>query len=199
MVLALYVVSVQQAARCPDLPEDIDIDNPKPPDTWPTVRAGLHFLIPIGMLIWCLMIEELSPSLSAFWAIAVLVVLMLTQRPLILSAAQAGRRHAWSRGLHDVIGGMTDGSRNMIGIGVATATAGVIVGGITLTGLGLRMTEFVEFVSAGQRHGDAAVHRLRLPGARAGRADDGQLRAGGHADGAGGGGTGRTERASSSR
>jgi TRAP-type uncharacterized transport system fused permease subunit len=37
----------------------------------------------------------------------------------------------------------------MIGIGVATATAGVIVGGITLTGLGLRMTEFVEFVSQG--------------------------------------------------
>jgi hypothetical protein len=37
----------------------------------------------------------------------------------------------------------------MIGIGVATATAGIIVGGITLTGLGLRMTEFVEFVSQG--------------------------------------------------
>ncbi len=35
----------------------------------------------------------------------------------------------------------------MIGIGVATATAGIIVGAITLTGLGLLMTEFVEFVS----------------------------------------------------
>ncbi len=44
---------------------------------------------------------------------------------------------------------MNDGSRNMIGIGVATATAGIIVGAITLTGLGLRMTEFVEFVSQG--------------------------------------------------
>jgi len=37
----------------------------------------------------------------------------------------------------------------MIGIGVATATAGIIVGAITLTGLGLRMTEFVEFVAQG--------------------------------------------------
>jgi hypothetical protein len=37
----------------------------------------------------------------------------------------------------------------MIGIAIATGTAGVIVGGITLTGLGLRMTEFVEFVSQG--------------------------------------------------
>ena len=45
--------------------------------------------------------------------------------------------------------GLNDGARNMIGIAVATATAGIIVGGITLTGLGLRMTEFVEFVSQG--------------------------------------------------
>jgi hypothetical protein len=45
--------------------------------------------------------------------------------------------------------GFHNGARNMIGIGVATATAGIIVGGITLTGLGLRMTEFVEFVSQG--------------------------------------------------
>ena len=37
----------------------------------------------------------------------------------------------------------------MIGIGVATATAGIIVGSVTLTGIGLVMTEFVEFVSGG--------------------------------------------------
>ena len=149
VVLVLYGVSLQQAARCPDLPEDIDIDHPNPPDTWPTVRAGLHFLIPIGMLIWCLMVEEMSPSLSAFWAIASLIVLMLTQRPLTLALRRQPLGTDWQRGARDVIGGMTDGSRNMIGIGVATATAGVIVGAITLTGLGLRMTEFVEFVSGG--------------------------------------------------
>jgi len=38
------------------------------PPTWPTVKAGLHFLIPVGVLIWCLMVEEMSPGLSAFWA-----------------------------------------------------------------------------------------------------------------------------------
>ena len=37
----------------------------------------------------------------------------------------------------------------MIGIAVATGCAGIIVGSITLTGLGLRMTDFVEFVSQG--------------------------------------------------
>jgi TRAP transporter 4TM/12TM fusion protein len=149
VVLALYALSIRQAAGCPDLPQDIDIDNPQTLDTWPTVRAGLHFLLPIGTLIWCLMVEEMSPSLSAFWAIVVLVLLMVTQRPLILLLRQQPTGDAWMHGLRDVIGGLTDGSRNMIGIGVATATAGIIVGGITLTGLGLRMTEFVEFVSQG--------------------------------------------------
>jgi hypothetical protein len=80
----------------------------------------------------------------------VLIVLMLTQRPLLdwlrgvrtpRRLARPGRARRGAR-LHD-------GARNMIGIGVATATAGIIVGAITLTGLGLRMTEFVEFVSQG--------------------------------------------------
>jgi hypothetical protein len=48
-----------------------------------------------------------------------------------------------------VVNGCNDGARNMIGIAVATGCAGLIVGAITLTGLGLRMTDFVEFVSGG--------------------------------------------------
>ena len=83
VMVTIYLLSVRLAARCPDLAQDIDIENPKALDTWPTVKAGLHFLLPIGTLIWCLMVEEMSPSLSAFWAIAVLVLLMLSQRWLI--------------------------------------------------------------------------------------------------------------------
>jgi TRAP transporter 4TM/12TM fusion protein len=95
------------------------------------------------------MIEELSPSLSAFWAVAVLIALMLTQRPLIAWLRHEPIEGRWRDGINDVVAGFHDGSRNMIGIGIATATAGIIVGGITLTGLGLRMTEFVELVSQG--------------------------------------------------
>jgi TRAP transporter 4TM/12TM fusion protein len=149
VMAAIYVYAVRQAARCPDLPQDIDIENPKALDTWPTVKAGLHFLLPISTLIWCLMVEEMSPSLSAFWAIAVLIVLMLTQRWLIEFFRGRATAGTLRDGAAEVLHGMNDGSRNMIGIGVATATAGIIVGAITLTGLGLRMTEFVEFVSQG--------------------------------------------------
>ena len=52
-------------------------------------------------------------------------------------------------GLQECYDGMVAGARNMIGIGVATAAAGIIVGTVTLTGIGLVMAEFVEFVSAG--------------------------------------------------
>jgi len=149
VVAALYVGAAWMAAKCPDLPDDIDIEQPRALETWPAVKAGLHFLLPIGMLIWCLMVEEMSPSLSAFWAIVALIALMATQRPLIAAFRGAPAHGTWAAGFRDVVHGLGDGSRNMIGIGVATATAGVVVGAITLTGLGLRMTEFVELVSQG--------------------------------------------------
>lgn len=151
LLAALYVYTVYVAARCPDLPQDIDVENPILPDTWPTVKAGLHFLIPIGVLIWCLMIEELSPALSAFWATVTLIALMATQRPLtaLFRGKRAEATSEARRGAVDVVAGLNDGARNMISIAIATATAGIIVGGITLTGLGFRMTDFVEVVSQG--------------------------------------------------
>ncbi|MFA7667042.1 MAG: TRAP transporter permease [Burkholderiaceae bacterium] len=150
LLLGLYVYLLKVAAGYPDLPDTIDVENPVLPDTWPTVRAGLHFLIPIGTLIWCLMIEEMSPPLSALWATVALLALMITQRPLIaIFRGQGGVAEAFAGGWQEVVGGLNDGARNMIGIGIATATAGIIVGGITLTGLGFRMTDFVEVVSQG--------------------------------------------------
>ena len=150
LLCALYVWTVYVAAKCPDLPADIDVDNPVQPRTWPTVKAGLHFLIPIGTLIWCLMIEELSPALAAFWATAVLIVLMATHHPLtVYFRGQKGVGKELKRGLIEAIHGLNDGARSMIGIAIATGTAGIIVGGITLTGLGFRMTDFIEFVSFG--------------------------------------------------
>ena len=151
LLAALYVWCVRVAARKPDLAQDIDVKNPVLPEGWPTVQAGMHFLIPIGVLLWCLMIEELSPALSAFWATMTLVVLMVSQGPLItfFRGQTAAVVKEMKHGAWQVIEGMNDGSRNMLGIAIATATAGIIVGGITLTGLGLRMTEFVEFVSQG--------------------------------------------------
>ena len=81
--------------------------------------------------------------------IVVLLALMATHRQLIDAFRGKRTPGATRRAGHDIVHGFIDGSRNMIGIGIATGTAGIIVGAITLTGLGLRMTEFVEFVSQG--------------------------------------------------
>lgn len=150
VMLALYVAATYLAAREPDLPQDIDVNNPQRLDTWATVKGGMHFMLPIGTLIWGLMVEELSPALAAFWAIVVLCALMATQHALIAVFRGTGQvAQQLQTGLHDVVQGLHAGSRNMIGVAIATGTAGIIVGAITLTGLGLRMTEFVEFVAQG--------------------------------------------------
>ena len=149
LLLALYLGCLWLAARHD--PVDFDrFDFDTLPETWPTVRAGLDFLIPIGVLVWCLMIENLSPALAAFWATAVLLAMIVTRRPLVaLIGGQGGLGAAWKRSMHDLTQGLADGARNMTGIAAATATAGIIVGAITLTGIGLMMTEFVELVSGG--------------------------------------------------
>ena len=149
-----YVVLMAWSSRYPDVP----IDDPLAPQVhlplpWPTVRAGLHFFIPVIVLLWALMVEELSPGLSAFWATATTMAMVVLQ-PVMLSIFRpdgAGRTlvHGLQRGLADLWKGLVLGARNMIGIGVACASAGLIVGVITLTGMGLMMTDFVELVSAG--------------------------------------------------
>jgi TRAP transporter 4TM/12TM fusion protein len=154
LTAAAYVVLMAYSSRYPGVPSDDPLaQDVKLPPTWPTVRAGLHFFIPVVVLLWALMFEELSPGLSAFWA-TLTVIGMVAAQPLLLTMFQRdGHRSsliqsAWM-GVRDVWTGFVLGARNMIGIGVACASAGLIVGSVTLTGMGLMMTDFVELVSAG--------------------------------------------------
>lgn len=78
------------------------------------------------------------------------MVIVLTQHPLKgFFRKMQGSEYGFTRGWNELILGMVSGGRNMIGIGVATAAAGIVVGTVTLTGIGLVMTEFVEFISGG--------------------------------------------------
>src|SRR5690554_2532500 len=149
LLLVLYVWLLRLAARHPDLPTDINVTNPVRPEAWPTVRAGLYYLIPIGILVWCLAVDQLSAGLSAFWAVMAMLFQMVTQRPLIAFFRGEPLSEPVKRGLDEAIVGLQEGARNMVGIAIACGTAGLIVGAITLTGLGLRMTAFVELISMG--------------------------------------------------
>lgn len=115
-----------------------------------TALGGLHFLLPIIVLIWCIGKERMSPGLSAFWATLFMILIVLTQHPLLtLFRGERGFSKAFQRGLVDLFAGLVNGAQNMIGIGVATAAAGLVVGTVTLTGIGQVMAEFVELISGG--------------------------------------------------
>lgn len=151
VLVLVYLGLLKFGTRYPALKMD-DPNTPLTslPDIGPTLKSGLYFLLPVVVLIWNLMVEQLSPATSAFWATMFLVFILLTQRPLVAWF----RQHtvppgAWREGACDLLKGLVTGARNMISIGLATAAAGIIVGTVTLTGVGLVMTEFVELVSGG--------------------------------------------------
>jgi TRAP transporter 4TM/12TM fusion protein len=146
-----YVALVWVAARAPHTEKLLEGDALEHlPTTAEVARTGLHFLLPIGVLVWCLMIERLSPGLSAFWGTVTLLLLTFTQ-PLLLLFLQRGEL-AWAallEGRAQLIEGLGTGARNMVAIAIATAAAGIIMGTVSLTGIAQVLTELVEFLSGG--------------------------------------------------
>ena len=143
-----YILLLYLACRVPELEMTTEIT--ELPPLGATAQAGFYFLLPIVVLMWCLVVERLSPSLSAFWATVLLIFIVMTHRPIKgFIRKMQGDEFSFQQGWRDLITGMVSGAKNMIGIGVATAAAGIVVGTVTLTGIGLVMTEFVEFISGG--------------------------------------------------
>ena len=151
LLLAVYIALVGYATRFPDLEEDdSESSMDELPEVGPTVKTGLYFLLPVVVLVWCLTVERFSPQLSAFWATVFMIFIVVTQRPLkAVFRGQTGYLSRIPQGFNDLLHSLVTGARNMVGIGVATATAGIVVGTVTLTGIGLVMTQFVEFISGG--------------------------------------------------
>ena len=147
----VYLALVAFGARYPEL----KMDDPDAPVTslplpGPTIKAGLHFLLPVIVLIWALMVERLSPGLSAFWGAAFMIFVLVTQRPLFAIFRRTGNiASEFTAGFTDLLEGLVAGARNMIGIGIATAAAGIIVGVVSQTGVGSALADVVEVLSGG--------------------------------------------------
>lgn len=149
LFMLAYLPLVKWAASFPDL----EIDDPNAPfkalpEPGPVAKTGAYYILPVVVLIWNLMIERLSPGLSAFWATLAMIFVMLTQHPLKAMFRGEGLVN-WRRGWAEFLDGMSAGSRNMIGIAVATATAGIIVGTVSLTGAHQVIGELIETISGG--------------------------------------------------
>lgn len=104
------------------------------------LRAGWQFVVPLVVLVW-LLVNNISPMRVGFWAIvSVLAVTGLRALWALwakgLTLGELGE--ACLRGLSLVLKALELGARNAVAVSVACAVAGIIVGVVGLTGLGLK-------------------------------------------------------------
>jgi TRAP transporter 4TM/12TM fusion protein len=118
------------------------------PQFFPTLIKGIHFMLPLFFLIFELVYFRHSPALAAFRAIIVLMALIIGQN--IFKAYKGDKNYlkAVKHGIWQIGTSLVAGGKNMMGIGVAVASAGIIVGVVTL-GLGGIITEVIEVLSGG--------------------------------------------------
>src|SRR5690348_5901304 len=109
-----------------------------------TRKYWFHFLSLVSIVVF--MLWGFSPVLSVFWATVVSAVTSLLRRDtsLISYDVLTGRapliRGVWNSGLIKALSG---GSLGVLNVAATCAGAGIIVGVVTLTGLGLKFSSIV--------------------------------------------------------
>jgi TRAP transporter 4TM/12TM fusion protein len=105
------------------------------PKLWVTLRDGLHFLIPVAVLVYVL-VNNYSPMMAGFIAV-------------VSTVAAAMVRKSTRLGLRDIFEALESGAKKAVMVSVACGCAGIIVGCVSLTGLGLKFSSMVVSLSAG--------------------------------------------------
>ena len=118
--------------------EDSDVPNLKK-----TFLSGLHFLIPIFVLIYMLVFLRFTASYSIFYATITLIIVNLINRVFKQKNFQFGLK-TW---FNETIVGFEKGALNMVGVGIAIATAGIIVGAVGSTGLSTNLIIVIETIA----------------------------------------------------
>lgn len=128
------------------------------PRFWPTFLSGLHYLIPVGVLLYYLIAREMTPLTSAFMAIVAAmgmfcvssVIQGIRRRPVVPGHDPvAGVRPALLETGLRLVTALYMGARNMASVAATCACAGIIVGIVTLTGVGLNLSGIVVDLSSG--------------------------------------------------
>ena len=118
--------------------DETDIPNLKK-----TFLSGLHFLIPIFVLVYMLVYLRFTASYSIFFATIALIIVnlgyILFKNPDFKVAIKT-----W---FNQTIVGFEKGALNMVGVGTAIATAGIIVGAVGSTGLSTNLIIVIEFIA----------------------------------------------------
>lgn len=139
------------------------------PPFFKTLFSGLHFLIPLFALCYLLLILFWTPTTSAAWAILVGMLVAVGNNyyrafrlfPRRQPQGEEADEPAYQKYLDqpkgffarqvisELIGSLEAGARNMAGVAAACACCGIIIGVVTLTGLGLKMANFITYLAGG--------------------------------------------------
>ncbi len=130
------------------------------PRAWPVIKNGLHFIIPVIILIYVL-VSNYSPMMAGFVAVMSTLAASLAAdsirwslgKPLPWDNGAAVQREPLSgfvvKEIQIILKSLENGARNAIMVSVACAAAGIIVGMVTLTGMGLKFSSLVLDLSFG--------------------------------------------------
>ncbi len=118
------------------------------PHFWVEMKKGMHFLLPLLMLLYELIFLQHSAELSVLRAILVLGVIMLLQPVAVARVRGTPLLPALRTGFKTLVDSLAAGANNMAGVALATASAGIIVGCVSM-GLGQQITSLVEVLSMG--------------------------------------------------
>ncbi|MCL5964702.1 MAG: TRAP transporter permease [Deinococcus sp.] len=119
------------------------------PSSVKVLRGGFHYLIPLGYLIYSLVIVHRTPERAAFNTVVLVAVLILLQEAWRAARGGSGLLSGLKDGLIKIVEGLEAAGRGMVGIALATASAGIIVGMVLITNLGYGLAQIVEALSGG--------------------------------------------------
>lgn len=115
------------------------------------LREGWHFLLPLGVLTW-LLVAGFSPMRVGFYAIVSVVGAAAARALWHFFAEPVNDRDFGAllrKGLELTLQALELGARNAVAVSMACAVAGIIVGVVGLTGLGLKFSAMMMALSGG--------------------------------------------------
>ncbi|BAS28205.1 TRAP transporter permease [Limnochorda pilosa] len=104
-----------------------------------TLAAGWYLLIPLAVLIHLLMVLRYSPTRAGIWSLLLMVA---------VSSAQylwKERRFPW----REILEALESGGRTLVVVATACGAAGIIIGVVSLTGIGVRFSQLVIDLAGG--------------------------------------------------
>jgi len=112
-----------------------------------TFIQGVHYLIPIVILVYLLLIKNWTASSAIFYSILSLLAVIVIQNILAAYKNNLSITDSIKLSYNQIITGFQKGAINMISVGVAIATAGIIVGAVSSTGLSNNLIVVVEAIA----------------------------------------------------